>query len=170
MDAVIPPCKFESGWPKYSRYWSAPIQALIELTSKPNRAPPIVPKAARTSSVSVAHCQYGQWQTYRRCWKFDTWLVAAIPSAMLGPGYINIQVPPGQAIPPMRRPCGVRGMWKPNQGPSGVPKRGGNIQHQSVYCMGLRFIPINRCIPIGGFSRRPLNTRYINRKKRLNIN
>lgn len=27
MDAVMPPCVFESGCPKYSRYWSLPIQA-----------------------------------------------------------------------------------------------------------------------------------------------
>lgn len=43
MDAVIPPCVFESGCPKYSRYCSLPIQADMLLTSNPNNAPPIVP-------------------------------------------------------------------------------------------------------------------------------
>lgn len=53
MEAVIPPCKVESGWPKYSRYCVDPIQALIELMSNPNNIPPMVPKAAKTGYVNT---------------------------------------------------------------------------------------------------------------------
>lgn len=51
MDAVIPPCVFESGCPKYSRYCSLPIQADMLLTSNPNRAPPMVPLNKKVSKL-----------------------------------------------------------------------------------------------------------------------
>lgn len=79
MEAVMPPCCIESGWSKKSRYWSLPVkaqrnqdmsivygwdqaevhiptQALMEETSKPKRAPPIVPKAAKTWTETCQLC------------------------------------------------------------------------------------------------------------------
>lgn len=51
-----PPCRFESGLSKYFRYWGAPIHALMELISNPKRAPPMVPKHARTESHPISWC------------------------------------------------------------------------------------------------------------------
>lgn len=48
IEAVIPPWSVDPGLLKYFRYWSVPIHALMELMSKPKRAPPMVPKVART--------------------------------------------------------------------------------------------------------------------------
>lgn len=50
MEAVIPPCIFESGCPKYSRYCLLPIQADMLLTSNPKSAPPIVPLDKRSAN------------------------------------------------------------------------------------------------------------------------
>lgn len=49
IEAVIPPCRVEFGLWKNFRYCSVPIHALMDDMSNPNNAPPMVPKAARTT-------------------------------------------------------------------------------------------------------------------------
>lgn len=46
MGAVMPPWTVDDGWLKKSMKDSTPIQAHMELTSKPKSMPPMVPKAA----------------------------------------------------------------------------------------------------------------------------
>lgn len=76
MDAVMPPCVSESGCPKYSRYWSLPIQADMLETSKPNKAPPIVP-LERGQQILEAHkelgCARGRWFVWGVGWVGGGW-------------------------------------------------------------------------------------------------